>query len=90
MNNRKLLPGIAVGVAALAVTAMLFSKEKSKKKAYKRQVANAKDNMSSKLNELHRKAEKEAHSSTADTSTPDAVNAAKKRANDWAEKTTQN
>lgn len=89
MNNKKLVAGIAAGAAALALTAVLFSREKSKKKAYKKQVAEAKDNMHGKLNELQRKAEKEYKNAPQDDA-KHAVNAAKERANDWADKASHN
>ncbi|MBF01418.1 hypothetical protein [Flavobacterium coralii] len=84
MNNKKLAIGIAAG-AALAGAAYLMYRNKSKKRAFRETVEEAKDNMKGKLNELQRKAEKEYKNAPSETK--DAVNTAKERANNWVNKT---
>ena len=81
MNNKKLAISIAAGAAALAGAAVLVYRNKSKKKAFRETVEEAKGNMKGKLNELQRKAKKEYQNSSSETQ--EAVNSAKDRANEW-------
>jgi len=86
MNNKKLILGVAAGVAALAVVGILVAKKKSKKNQFAARAEEAKDNFKSKLQELQKKAKKEFNSSLEDGE--NIVNKAKDRANDWISKAT--
>jgi len=80
MANKKVIIGAAVAAAVLAGVAVAMSRNKKAKK-YRAHVEEAKETFKGKLNELHRKAEKEFKNAAGD-----AVNAAKDRATDWANK----
>ena len=85
MSNKKLVLGIAAGVAALAVVGLLVAKKKkSKKEKFADAAQDAKDNFKSKLQELQRKAKKEFNSALEDGES--IANKAKDRANDWISK----
>lgn len=81
MSNKKLIVGIAAGAAALATAAVFLFRKRAKQHAFEERVEEAKENMEGKLNELHKKAEKEVKSTTGDDVT---MNVAKERANEWA------
>ncbi|MGQ2985219.1 hypothetical protein [Flavobacterium sp.] len=83
MSNKKMIVGIAVGAAVLAAAAVLIARRRSQSK-YAAQVEEARENFSSKLNELQRKAKKEYSNVASDAK--DAVNSAKDRANEWVNK----
>lgn len=82
--DKRLILGVAAGVAALGVVALLSNK-KSKKKLQKK-AAEAKDNFKSKLQELQRKAKREYGEMAADSE--NAINVAKSRAEQWINKST--
>ena len=81
MSNKKVVLGIAAGVAALAVVGLLVAKKKSKKEKFEDAAKDAKDNFKSKLHELQRKAKKEFNSALEDGE--NIANKAKDRANEW-------
>ena len=83
MSNKRLILGVAAGVAILAVAGLIVAKKKSKNR-FSAQADDAKDNFKKKLGELKRKAQKEYKNSVSDTQ--DAINTAKDRANDWVNK----
>ena len=85
MSNKKLILGVAAGVAALAVVGILVAKKKSKKGQLSAKAEEAKENFSAKLQELKRKAKKEFNSSLEDGE--NLVNKAKDRASEWISKT---
>lgn len=85
MSNKKVVLGIAAGVAALAVVGLLVTKKKSKKEKFADAAKDAKDNFRSKLQELQRKAKKEFNSAVEDNGS--IANKAKERANEWIGKT---
>lgn len=85
MSNKKLILGVAAGVAALAVVGILVAKKKSKKNKLSGKAEEAKDNFRSKLQELKKKATKEFNSTLEDGE--NLVNKAKDRANEWVSKT---
>lgn len=82
MSSKKLVLGIAVGVAAIAVVGLIVAKKKSKKNKLSGKALEARDNFKSKLNELQRKAKKEFNSALEDGEA--LANKAKDRANEWA------
>lgn len=82
MSSKKLVLGIAVGVAAIAVVGLIVAKKKSKKNKLSDKALEARDNFKSKLNELQRKAKKEFNSALEDGEA--LANKAKDRANEWA------
>jgi len=84
MSNKKLILGVAAGVAALAVVGVLIAKKKSKKNQLSSKAAEAKDNFRSKLQELKKKATKEFNSTLQDSE--NLANKAKDRANEWVSK----
>ncbi|NBL65250.1 hypothetical protein GV828_08590 [Flavobacterium sp. NST-5] len=86
MSSKKIILGVAAGVAALAIVGILTAKNKSKKKRFLEKAENAKDQFKGKLSELQRKAQKELsqHAETGDN----LINQAKNRANDWIAKNT--
>ncbi|WP_296150303.1 hypothetical protein [uncultured Flavobacterium sp.] len=84
MSNKKLILGVAAGVAALAVVGVLIAKKKSKKTKLSGKAEEAKDNFRSKLQELKKKATKEFNSTLEDGE--NLVNKAKDRANEWVSK----
>lgn len=84
MSNKKLILGVAAGVAALAVVGVLIAKKKSKKNKLSAKAEEAKENFSAKLQELKRKAKKEFNSSLEDGE--NLVNKAKDRASEWISK----
>lgn len=87
MSNKKVVLGVAAGVAALAVVGLLLVKKKKSKKAQLSEKAqDAKDNFKSKLNEWQRKAKKEFNSTLEEGE--NVANKAKDRANEWISKTT--
>lgn len=59
MANRKLIIGIAAAAAALAGTALIISRQRSRTRKYQLQVEEAKENFKSKLDDLQRKARKQ-------------------------------
>jgi gas vesicle protein len=80
MSNKRVILGVAAGVAILAVAGLIVAKKKKSGK-FSAQAEEAKDNFKKKLNELQRKAKKEYKNSSSDTQ--DAINSAKDRANEW-------
>lgn len=84
MSSKKIILGVAAGVAALAIVGILASKNKSKKKKFIEKAEEAKDHFKGKLSELQRKAQKEFNSKVEDGH--DALNQAKDRANSWIAK----
>lgn len=84
MQNKRVILGVAAGVAILAVGGLLVAKRKKSKKSYEAKVEEAKQNFKRKLDKLHSKAEK--HYKSAQSETLDAVNEAKERASQWANK----
>jgi len=84
MSNKKLILGVAAGVAALAVVGVLIAKKKSKKNKLSAKAEEAKENFSAKLQELKKKAKKEFNSSLEDGE--NLVNKAKDRASEWISK----
>lgn len=84
MSNKKLILGVAAGVAALAIVGVLVAKKKSKKGQLSARADEAKENFSAKLQELKKKAKREFHNSLEDGE--NLVNKAKDRANDWVSK----
>lgn len=83
MKNKKLILGIAAGAAILAGAAVVIARRRAKRN-HQLDIQDAKEHFRSKLNELQRKAQKEAR--LAGNEISDAVNAAKDRANDWVNK----
>lgn len=87
MSNKKLILGVAAGVAALAVVSLLVAKKKKSKRAQLSGAAqDAKDNFKSKLNELQRKAKREFNNTLEDGEK--LANKPKDRANEWVNKAT--
>ncbi|MGV3461035.1 MAG: hypothetical protein ACO1N9_11355 [Flavobacterium sp.] len=84
MQNKKVILGVAAGVAALAVAGLVIAKKRKSKRSYEAQVEDAKATFKRKLDKLHSKAEK--HYKSAQGETLDAVNEAKERANQWVNK----
>jgi len=84
MQNKKVVLGVAAGVAVLAVAGLLVAKKRKSKKNYEAQVEEAKQNFKRKLDKLHTKAAR--HYKSAQGETLDAVNEAKERANQWVNK----
>ncbi len=84
MSNKKLILGVAAGVAALAVVGVLIAKKKSKKNQLSSKATEAKDNFRSKLQELKKKATKEFNNTLQDSE--NLANKAKDRANEWVSK----
>lgn len=85
-NRKKLVIGIAAGAAVLAGAALIVAKKRKDTK-YRARVQEAKENFKHKLDQLQRKAEKEFKN--AKGGAEDVVNAAAKRAQDWAGKASQ-
>ena len=83
MSNKKLILSIAAGAALLAGAAVIVARKRSQNK-YKANVEEAKENFKSKLSQLQRKAKKEYQNSVSETES--AVNSAKERAAEWANK----
>lgn len=84
MSNKKLILGVAAGVAALAVVGILVAKKKSKKNQLSSKASEAKDNFRSKLQDLKKKATKEFNNTLQDSE--NLANKAKDRANEWVSK----
>ena len=84
MSNKKLILGVAAGVAALAVVGVLVAKKKSKKNQLSSKASEAKDNFRSKLQDLKKKATKEFNNTLQDSE--NLANKAKDRANEWVSK----
>jgi predicted small secreted protein len=85
MNNKKIIIGVAAGVAALtAVGILLAYKNRSKKAKLKETVEDAADRYRGKLGNLQRKAKKEYKHILEDGE--DFANRAKERATQWANK----
>lgn len=84
MSNKKLILGVAAGVAALAVVGVLIAKKKSRKNQLSSKASEAKDNFRSKLQELKKKATKEFNSTLENSE--NLANKAKDRANEWVSK----
>ena len=85
MKDKKVVAGVVIGVAALAVAGILFAyKNKSKKRKVKDFVENAADRFHGKLNKLQKKAKKEYRTLKSDGE--EFVNGAKERASGWADK----
>lgn len=81
MQNKRVILGVAAGVAVLAVAGLLVAKKRKSRKGYEAQVEEAKQTFKRKLDKLHTKAER--HYKSAQGETLDAVNEAKERANQW-------
>ncbi len=86
MSSKKLVLGIAAGVAALAIVGLIIAKKKSKKNQFSKKADEARDSFKSKLNELQRKAKREFNSALEDGES--LANKAKDRANEWVNKAT--
>lgn len=86
MSNKKVIIGIAAGVAALATAGLIIAKKRRNSQRLHEQALEAKEHFKGKLNELQRKAGKEVKNSAEEVK--DTVNAAKERANEWVNKTT--
>jgi len=84
MSNKKLILGVAAGIAALAVVGVLVAKKKSKKNQLSSKASEAKDNFRSKLQDLKKKATKEFNNTLQDSE--NLANKAKDRANEWVSK----
>lgn len=84
MSNKKLILGVAAGVAALAVVGVLVANKKSKKNKLSAKAEEAKDNFRSKLQDLKKKATREFNSTLEDGE--NLANKAKDRANEWVSK----
>ena len=84
MQNKRVILGVAAGVAVLAVAGLLVAKKRKSKKTYDAQVEEAKQTFKRKLDKLHTKAEK--HYKSAQGETLEAVNEARERANQWVNK----
>lgn len=85
MSNKKLIIGVAAGVAFLtAAGILLYKKKKTKKERFMDEAEALSENFKSKLNHLQRKAQKEFKnvSSTGE----DLTNVAKERVTDWLSK----
>lgn len=85
MSNKKVIIGIAAGVAALATAGLIIAKKRRDSKRFHEQAEEAKEHFKGKLSELQRKAGKEVKNSSDEVK--DVVNAAKERANEWVNKT---
>lgn len=85
MKDKKVIAGIALGVAALAVAGiLLYNKKKSKKAKLKAAAGDLADKFSGKLSNLQRKAQKE-YKQIMDEG-EDFANRAKDRASEWVNK----
>lgn len=84
MSSKKIILGVAAGVATLAIVAVLASKNKSKTKKLMQKAEDAKDHFKGKLSELQRKAQKEFNHKAEQGE--ELVNHAKDRANEWISK----
>lgn len=81
MNNKKIIAGVAIGVAALAVAGILAYRNRSKKAKLKAAAGDYADQFHKKLNSLQRKAKKEYKQIIEDGE--DFANRAKDRAAQW-------
>lgn len=81
MQNKKVILGVATGVAVLAIAGLVVAKKRKSRKSYEAQVEEAKETFKRKLDKLHTKAAK--HYKSAQSETLDAVNEAKEHANQW-------
>ncbi|RZJ67455.1 MAG: hypothetical protein EOO50_05565 [Flavobacterium sp.] len=88
MNNKKLVAGVAIGVAALAVAGVLLYKNRSKKAKFQGAAEDYADKFRSKLSNLERKAKKEYKQIVEDGE--EFANRAKDRASQWVNKTGAN
>lgn len=84
MNNKKVVAGVAIGVAALAVAGVLLYKNRSKKAKLKGQAEDYADKFKTKLSSLERKAKKEYKQIVEDGE--EFANRAKDRASQWVNK----
>ncbi|MDR6968408.1 gas vesicle protein [Flavobacterium arsenatis] len=85
MSNKKLIIGVASGVALLtAVGILLYKKKKTKKERFIDEAEHLAENFKSKLNNLQRKAQKEFKN--VSSSGEELTNVAKERVNDWLSK----
>ncbi|MFY0481005.1 LPXTG cell wall anchor domain-containing protein [Flavobacterium sp. PLA-1-15] len=82
MSNKKVIVGVAAGVALLtAAGILLYNRKKSKKDRFIDEAEHLAENFKSKLNSLQRKAQKE-FKNTANTG-EDLANVAVERVNQW-------
>lgn len=85
MSNKKVIVGVAAGVALLtAAGILLYNRKKSKKDRLINEAEHLAENFKSKLNSLQRKAQKELKN-TANTG-EDLANVAVERVNQWLSK----
>ena len=85
MSNKKLIIGVAAGVALLtAAGILLYKKKKTKKEKFIDEAEHLAENFKSKLNNLQRKAQKEFKN--ASNTGEDLTNVAKERVNEWLTK----
>lgn len=85
MTNKKVIVGVAAGVALLtAAGILLYNRKKSKKDRFINEAENLAENFKSKLNNLQRKAQKELKN-TANTG-EDLANVAVERVTQWLNK----
>ena len=85
MSNKKLIIGVATGVAFLTVAGiLLYKKKKSKKDKFIDEAEHLAENFKSKLNNLQRRAQKEFKN--ASSAGEELTNVAKERVNDWLSK----
>ncbi|OYU81745.1 MAG: hypothetical protein CFE23_02345 [Flavobacterium sp. BFFFF1] len=86
MYNKKVIVGVAAGVAVLALVGILLAKKnKSKKQRVLDKAEDLADGFKDKLKSLKRRAEKE-FTKAADSG-EDFINVSKNRAADWVSKT---
>ncbi|WP_298153526.1 hypothetical protein [Flavobacterium sp.] len=86
MYNKKVIVGVAAGVAVLALVGILLAKKnKSKKQRVLDKAEDLADGFKDKLKSLKRRAEKE-FTQAADSG-EDFINVSKNRAADWVSKT---
>lgn len=84
MSNKKIIIGVAAGVAAITAIGILLYKNRSKKAKYIDAAEDVADQFRNKLNSLQRKAKKEYKNIVEDGE--DFANRAKDRANQWVNK----
>jgi len=85
MSNKKLIIGVAAGVAFLtAAGILLYNNKKSKKDRFIDEAENLAENFKSKLHNLQRKAQKEYKN--ASSTGEDITNIAKERVSEWLSK----
>lgn len=85
MSNKKVIIGVAAGVAFLtAAGILLYNRKKSRKDRFINEAEHLAENFKSKLNNLQRKAQRELKN-TAHTG-EDLANVAVERVNQWLNK----